>query len=102
MITLLAIFSLLLLLVLVAVLVYFLIRIVKTLEAIGGSTPGYGSKASDLSKIRFGLRAIETQTSHLGPEVTRLNGMLASTAGGLQSIDGHLVGVIEHVSKQEG
>lgn len=86
---------------LVAMLVYFLARIIKALESIGGEPIGYTWRTSYLGKIAFGLRAIETQTGHLGPEVTRLNAGLTATADGLRSIDGHLVGTIEAVGRQE-
>ena len=75
---------------LVATLVYFLIRIVDALESIGGDAQAYGKRLSYLGKIVFGVRAIEQQTGHLGPEVIRLNQGLSRAAEGLQSIDGHL------------
>lgn len=87
--------------VLFGALVFYLIRIIQALESIGGSTPrGYSYRTSYLSKIAFGLRAIEQQTSHLGPEVTRLNGGLKGAAEGLKSIDGHLVRTIEAAGRQ--
>lgn len=86
---------------LVATLVYYLAQINATLESIGGDAQEYGKKLSYLGKIVFGVRAIEQQTSHLGPEVTRLNQSLARADEGLKSIDGHLVGTIEAVSRQE-
>ena len=58
-------------------LIYFLFRIVTTLERIGGKGDSY------LAKIRLGVRAIEKETSHLGPEVTRLNEGLGRLAGQL-------------------
>ncbi len=63
---------------------------------------GYSSRSSYLSKIAFGVRAIEQQTDHLGPEVTRLNEKLAQAAEGLRSIDGHLLRTIEAVERREG
>ena len=89
--------------VLFAALVYYLVHILWTLDNIGGQTPkGYSSSSSYLSKITFGVRAIEQQTGHLGPEVTQLNEKLAQAAEGLRSIDGHLVRTIEAVKRQEG
>lgn len=77
--------AVLLLLVVVAV---NLVRIIRELEAIGGKPN------SRLAKIRFGLRAIETETGRLAPEVTTLNGGLATLAqalpGVVQSLDGTL------------
>lgn len=87
--------------VLAAVLIYFLSRIIEALVDIGGEASGYSSRASYLAKLAFGLRAIEQQTSHLGPEVTRLNEGLVQAAGGLSSIEGHLSRTIAAVSRQE-
>jgi hypothetical protein len=89
-------------LLLVAVLVFFVIRIMRTLERIGGPPVGYSSRSSYLGKIAFGVRAIEQQTGHLEPEVTRLNTGLTETAAGLRSIDQHLVGTIDAVGRQRG
>lgn len=86
---------------LVGALVYFLLRIIGTLERIGGEPRGYSSRLSGLGKIAFGVRAIEQQTSHLGPEVMRLNAALDQAAAGLQSVDGHLVKTIDAVVRQE-
>jgi hypothetical protein len=88
-------------LVLVGTLVYFLVQIITTLERIGGDSQSYGKQLSLLGKIAFGVGAIEQQTGHLGPEVTRLNQGLERAADGLGSIDRHLVGTIEAVGRQE-
>jgi hypothetical protein len=96
------ILSVLAVLVLFGALVFYLLRIIKALESIGGEPVGYSSRASYLSKIAFGVRAIEQQTGHLAPEVIRLNESLTKAAGGLRSIDGHLVRTIEAVVRQEG
>jgi hypothetical protein len=83
-------------------LVFYLVKIIEVLDSIGGETPrGYSNRSSYLSKIAFGVRAIERQTDHLGPEVTRLNESLGRAAEGLRSIDGHLAGTIEAVGQQE-
>lgn len=102
MIILLTLLTVLAVLVLVATLAYYLVRISHTLEAIGGEPRGYSSRASLLGKIAMGVRAIEKETSHLAPEVTQLNAGLAQAAAGLRSIDGHLVRTIEAVGRQEG
>ena len=103
MIVLLTVLSALAVVLLFGTLVFYLTRIIDALESIGGKTPqGYSSQSSYLSKIAFGVRAIEQQTGHLGPEVTRLNESLAQAAEGLRSIDGHLVQTIEAVGRQEG
>ena len=103
MIVLLAALSALAVVVLFGALVFYLLKIIEALDSIGGETPsGYSSRSSYLSKIAFGVRAIEQQTSHLGPEVTRLNESLVQAAQGLRSIDRHLVRTIEAVERQEG
>jgi hypothetical protein len=102
MIVLLAALSALAVVVLFGALVFYLVKIIAALESIGGETPkGYSSRSSYLSKITFGVRAIERQTDHLGPEVTRLNESLSQAAEGLRSIDSHLAGTIEAVGRQE-
>lgn len=88
--------------VLFGALVFYLIQIIQTLESIGGEPKGYSSRASYLGKIAFGVRAIEQQTGHLGPEVTRLNESLTGASEGLASIDGHLQRTVEAASRQEG
>ena len=40
------------------------------------------------------MRAIESETGHLTPQVVRLNEGLTQIAGGLEAVDGHLVGTI--------
>jgi hypothetical protein len=103
MIVLLAALSVLAVVVLFGALVFYLVKIIEALDSIGGETPsGYSSRSSYLSKIAFGVRAIEQQTGHLGPEVTRLNENLVQAAQGLRSIDRHLVRTIEAVERQEG
>lgn len=85
----------------VLVLVFFvilavaLVRISRVLESIGGTPTSF------LAKLRFGLRAIEKETSHLTPQVLQVNAGLLQIAGGLGSVDRHLVGAIEAVTKQE-
>jgi hypothetical protein len=103
MVVLLTILSALAVVALFGALVFYLIQIISALESIGGETPrGYSSRSSYLSKIAFGVRAIERQTGHLGPEITRLNESLAQAAGGLRSIDDHLGRTIEAAGRQEG
>lgn len=79
----------------------YLVLISSALEAIGGQRGGYGEPSSYLSKIRLGVRAIETQTSGIAPQVTRLNGGLSAVRDGLRAIDANLAGVIDAVVKQE-
>ena len=85
----------LLVLIFFVVLAVALVHISKALECIGG-TP-----VSFLAKLRLGLRAIEKETSHLTPQVIKVNSGLSQIAGGLGSVDTHLVGAIDAVVKQE-
>lgn len=101
--TLLAIISLVGAAALFIALAVFLLLIDKVLEDVGGSVvKAYGTRASLLSKIRMGLRAIEVQTGALAPAVTQLNGGLSAIRDGLGTIDTNLGGLITAVSQQEG
>jgi hypothetical protein len=71
-----------------------LIYISDMLRKIGGTPTSY------LAKLRLGLRAIESETGHLTPQVIRVNEGLTKVAGGLQAVDGHLVGTIDAAVKQ--
>jgi hypothetical protein len=77
-----------------AVLAYALVRISATLESVGGTPTSY------LAKLRLGLRAIEKETSHLEPQVTKVNAGLSQIADGLVSVDRHLAGTIGAVTRQ--
>ena len=72
-----------------------LIKISGVLRSIGGTPTSF------LAKLRMGLRAIEQETSHLTPQVIKLNEGLTQIAGGLEAIDKHLVGTIDAAVKQE-
>ena len=85
----------LLVLVFFVVLAYALVKISQALESIGGTPTSY------LAKLRLGLRAIERETSHLAPNVVKVNAGLTQIAAGLAAVDKHLVGTIEAVVKQE-
>lgn len=74
-------------------LVYFLTRIVKALESIGGSANSY------LARLGYGVRAIEKETSHLAPQVTQLNAGLSTLADNLTLVDGHLHTVAQALTK---
>lgn len=81
----------------------YLVLISGELERIGGRRHGgYGEPSSYLSKIRLGVRAIETQTGGLVPRVTTLNQGLSAIRDGLRLIDSNLAGLIAAVVKQEG
>ena len=84
-----------LVLVFFVVLAYALVKISQALESIGGTPTSY------LAKLRMGLRAIERETSHLAPNVVKVNAGLTQIAGGLVAVDKHLVGTIAAVVKQE-
>ena len=99
--TLLALLSVIAVAALFIALARFLFAIIDQLEMIGGETQGYGAKASFLSKIRMGVRAIEVQTGFIAPQVTKLNGTLTSIRDGLTAIDDNLAGVIVNVSRQD-
>jgi hypothetical protein len=60
---------------LVGVLAFYLVRIRGSLAA----TSGY------LAKVSFGVRAIETQCSSVGPSVTRVNAQLTTI---VEALDG--------------
>ena len=92
---LLSLLTALLVLVFFGVLAYALLKIAAVLESIGGKPTSY------LAKLRLGLRAIEKETSHLAPQVTKVNAGLTQIADGLASVDKHLVGAIAAAVKQE-
>ncbi len=77
------------------VLAYGLIKISSMLRSIGGTPTSY------LAKLRFGLRAIDSETGHLTPQVVKLNDGLNQISDGLKSVDQHLLGVIDGAVKQE-
>ncbi len=81
--------------ILLVVLVSNLTKIIDDLNAIGGNPDSY------LSKLRLGLRAIETETGHIPTEVTTLNTELGVIAEGLTGVDQHLVNTINSVVKQK-
>ena len=93
--TLLMALSALLVLVFLGALAYALVKISVVLETIGGTPVSY------LAKLRFGLRAIERETSHLPPTVGRINAGLKAITGGLVAVDGRLAGTIDALKKQE-
>lgn len=88
------IITILAVLLLVYVLVYYLHGIIKLLTSIGGDGQSY------LAKLRLGLRAIETETGHLPVQVTKLNGALTEVAEGLKVVDDQLEESINAAVKQ--
>ncbi len=89
MVLLLTILSCLLALGFLLALAYFATGIAAILVSIGGGDHG----VSSLGKITWGVRAIETETSHIPTQVTQLNGALTIVAERLQQIDGGLAAV---------
>ncbi len=63
-------------LLLVAVLAYFLVRIAASLRR----------TREHLAKVSFGVRAIETQCSSIGPGVTTVNRQLEDIAAALEGL----------------
>jgi hypothetical protein len=101
MIILLTLVSVALIAIFFAVLVIGVILIAGTLEQIGGGRSSfYSGRLSDLGRIAFGVRAIEQQTSHLGPSLTRLNESLTRTGEGLGRIDATLAEATEALKRQ--
>lgn len=94
MVVLITMLTALLVLVFFGVLAYALVKISAALESIGGKPTSY------LAKLRMGLRAIEKETSHLAPQVIKVNAGLTQIAGALASVDKHLVGTIDAVTRQ--
>ncbi len=58
----------------VAILAYFLNKVALLLNSI----------SSTLAKVTFGVRAVETQCNVIGPAADRLNASLRATVGNLQ------------------
>ena len=81
MIVLLTLLSCLAALALLGVVAVYLVRILHALEGIGGTPTSY------LAKIRFGLRAIETETSHLQPQAAALTAGLHKLDAGLREVE---------------
>lgn len=86
--------------VLFVALILFVRTITRYLEAIGGPATRFYRPVNYLSKIRLGLRAIDVQTGHIAPQVTTLNGTLASIRDGLRAVDDGLAGAIAGIQKQ--
>ena len=76
---------------LLAVVAVNLIRIIRELEAIGGTPTSY------LAKLRFGLRAIESETAQLAPHVTSLNKGLRALDDGLRAVERDLATALSNL-----
>lgn len=82
------------------VLAAFLVAISRELEEIGGPATRFVTPTNYLSKIRFGVRAIERQTDALVPLVTRLNLGLAAVRDALRSLAAELEGLAAALARQ--
>ena len=91
MIVLLTALSCLAALALLVVVAVYLVRIARALEGIGGTPTSY------LAKIRFGLRAIETESSHLQPQVAALTAGLRKLDAGLREVERDLGATLENL-----
>lgn len=89
------IITILAVLLLVFVLVKYLNAIIDLLVSIGGDGKSY------LAKLRWGLRAIETETGHLPMQVPKLNESLTNIAEGLKVVDDQLDQSIQAALKQK-
>jgi hypothetical protein len=98
--TLLALLSLLGVVALFVTLAVFLTVIRSTLEQIGGHAPAYGLPASDMSKIRMGVRAIEVHTTALEPAVGDLNTTLAGVRDTLATVADDLLATLEATTRE--
>ena len=80
-------------LLLLAVVAINVVRITAVLKGIGGTPTSW------LAKLRLGLRAIETETGQIEPQVTTLNSGLAAVDGGLRQVVGDLVAAVTALRK---
>lgn len=81
---------------LVGALVAYVWRLVRGLERTGGTGSSY------LAKVSFGVGAIERETSHLPPQVERLNTGLLNLAGRLDAVGWQLGNVARALDEPEG
>ncbi len=95
MFTLLMILTVVLVLIFVFALIFLVTKVHGLLNEIGGCS------TSLLAKLRWGLRAIETETGHLPVEVTQLNDTLSKTGAGLKVVNNHLEGTIQAALNQK-
>ena len=76
MITLLIILSVIEVLLVIGAIAYYLIQISNSLH----------NTSRHLGKITFGVRAVETQCSSIGPSVTKINEQLTTITGALGGV----------------
>lgn len=80
-------------LLLLAVVAINVVRITSALEGIGGTPTSW------LAKLRLGLRAIESETAQIEPQVTTLNSGLGAVDGGLRQVVGDLNALVSALRK---
>ena len=76
MVTLLIVLSVIEVLIVIGALAYYLIQISNSLH----------ETSRHLAKITFGVRAVETQCSTIGPNVVRINEQLTAIAGAVGGV----------------
>ncbi|MGI9088779.1 MAG: hypothetical protein ACR2HH_13730 [Chthoniobacterales bacterium] len=80
--------------------VLLLVVVAVNLIRINGALGMIGEKPTSwLAKIRFGLRAIETETGQLAPLVTNLNTGLGALDGGLRQVESDLRATVAALRK---
>lgn len=84
--------------------VVYAARIAHGLESIGAREPSVSNRGGEarsyLSRIWFGVRAIEAQLASLGPQAKRLNRNLTHLVQGLSVLEQGLKGTLEAVERQ--
>lgn len=96
MIILLTILSAVLILIFALSVLFLLYNIQGALEKIGGRPNSY------LARLGYGARAIEQETSHLAPQVTRLNDGLTLLGTKLGVVNEDLKSIAEALSTGKG
>ena len=81
---------------LLGVVAVYLVRIIRALEGIGGTPTSY------LAKIRFGLRAIETETGQIQPQAVALTEGLRALDAGLRSVECDLAAALTNLKRGAG
>jgi hypothetical protein len=84
MLTVLTILTIIATAIVVLVLAYYLIAILITVRAVGGT------KSSDLGQLAGGLEAIQQQTAPLPDDMRTINGALVQLLETLRVVDDHL------------
>lgn len=88
-------FSCLAAVLLLAVVAINVIRITGVLEGIGGRPTSW------LAKLRLGLRAIESETAQIEPQVTTLNSGLTAVDNGLRQVVADLSAAVAALRRRQ-